>query len=203
MDYFNLYKNDEPVWDDAAKAQAMCAKPADYQWAVMPNRNMKIKNLIQERDRNFYPIPILDYAKRLYVSLQEAWMKGDAEIVRNQLTDSYLQELKELVEEYYNPRLEIHIENITFPNAYLTFYKMENGMEYITVYIEAQMERYATGKTTGKIVSGDKEDRETMVNLMEFVRPVDGISDVTVFTWKLSDFLLSAKGTKDWGIQEK
>lgn len=203
MDYFNLYKNDEPVWDDAAKAQAMCAKPADYQWAVMPNRNMKIKNLIQERDRNFYPIPILDYAKRLYVSLQEAWMKGDAEIVRNQLTDSYLQELKELIEEYYNPRLEIHIENITFPNAYLTFYKMENGMEYITVYIEAQMERYATGKTTGKIVSGNKEDQETMVNLMEFVRPVDGISDVTVFTWKLSDFLLSAKGTKDWGIQEK
>lgn len=203
MDYFNLYKNDEPVWDDAAKAQAMCVKPADYQWAVMPNRNMKIKNLIQERDRNFYPIPILDYAKRLYVSLQEAWMKGDAELVRNQLTDSYLQELKELIEAYYNPGLEIHIENITFPNAYLTFYKIENGMEYITVYIEAQMERYATGKTTGKIVSGNKEDRETMVNLMEFVRPVDGISDVTVFTWKLSDFLLSAKGTKDLGIQEK
>ena len=202
MDYLNRYNDDGPIWDDAAKAEAMSAKPADYQWAVMPNRNMQIKNLIQKRDRNFYPIPILDYAKRLYVSLQEAWMKGNAELVRDRLTDSYLQELKELIEQYYNPKLEIHIENISFPNAYLTFYRMENGMEYITVYMEAQMARYATGKTTGRIVSGNKEDRETMVNLMEFVRPVDGISDVTVFTWKLSDFLLSAKGTKDLGMKE-
>ena len=202
MDYLNRYNDDGPIWDDAAKAEAMSAKPADYQWAVMPNRNMQIKNLIQKRDRNFYPIPILDYAKRLYVSLQEAWMKGNAELVRDRLTDSYLQELKELIEQHYNPKLEIHIENISFPNAYLTFYRMENGMEYITVYMEAQMERYATGKTTGRIVSGNKEDRETMVNLMEFVRPVDGISDVTVFTWKLSDFLLSAKGTKDLGMKE-
>lgn len=196
--YLNVDKSDEVIDVKALKAVAYAMKPLDYQWRVMPERGTEIQAIIKEKDKNFKPVPVLDMARDLYTRLQHCWAEEDTTDVASQLTPEYLEELNQMIEAAKKKSCTTHIESIRFQKSHLCFYKAEEGKEYLTVYVEAQMVRYAISNITGLVVSGSKDELEYMVNLMKFVRPEGSQSEE--HNWLLCDFKLSGKKAEDEGV---
>ncbi len=196
---------------------------------TIPNRNVDVRNAVQQSDPSFSTEEMLAYAKDTFVAVQNAWCAKDLTTVRGLMHNNLYNTTMKQVQAKIEQHVTYHYENYTFRNVYLTSYVRDSEYEYVTVYLNTEYIDYQVDDNTGNIIRGDKTTMWKMRYLMKFMRSVERQSDqpkvcpncgapmdiassgkcaycgstvtTSSFDWLLSDFTTVRSDTKDDGIR--
>ncbi|MBQ3841585.1 MAG: TIM44-like domain-containing protein [Ruminiclostridium sp.] len=196
---------------------------------TVPNRNVEVRDAVRQSDPSFGYEPMIAFAQKTFVDVQNAWCARDLEPVRGIMHNNLYNTTMKQVQSKIDQHVTYHYENYTFKNVYLTSYVRDSEYEYVTVYLNTEYIDYQTNDDTGEIIRGDKTTMWKMRYLMKFMRSIGGASDqpkfcpncgapldisssgkceycgstVTTgsFDWLLSDFTTVRADTKDDGIR--
>ena len=210
------------------KQHRSAPKPKPKQVTV-PNRNVDVRNVIQQSDPSFSIEEMLTFAQNTFIAVQNAWCAKDLEPVRGLMHNNLYNTTLRQVQAKIDQHVTYHYENYTFRNVYLTSYVRDREYEYITVYLNTEYIDYQTDDNTGNIIRGDKTTMWKMRYLMKFMRSVNRQTDqpkscpncgapldiastdkcgycgstvtTSSFDWLLSDFTTVRADTKDDGIR--
>jgi predicted lipid-binding transport protein (Tim44 family) len=131
-------------------------------------------------DQNFTPEQFLKTAQDLFFKIQGAWNKQDTTTLRSlcgtELMQIWEQELTDLRARGQQNKME----NIALRKSEITEVWTENGQDYVTVRLLANLLDYTTDAKSGVVVSGSDSDPVQFEEYWTFSRPVGPNS------WKLS-----------------
>jgi len=137
-------------------------------------------NYIRQLDPSFNEADIRDKVMDTFFQIQAAWANRDLTPVRDRLTDEMFRLLQEDAERLKAEGRINRLENIAVRSVDLTEAWQENGQDYITVRIYANMLDYMVDDKTGEVVEGSKTEPVKFEEYWTFTRPVGPNS------WKLS-----------------
>ena len=115
-----------------------------------------------------------------FFQIQAAWMRRDADKLRPLLTEEMQGVFAKQIETAKAKRQINTLENITVRSVELTEAWQEQGQDYLTVRILANLLDYTVDETTGKVVDGSDSVPVKFEEFWTWVRPV-GRND-----WRLS-----------------
>lgn len=137
---------------------------------TLPDRTGEIINFIRQKDPNFSADEFLSYARNVYVNIQYAWSNRNLEPVRIYLHDNlYNQTQKQIDKKIANGVVNI-INSINVDTAYLTAYRRDRELEYVTVYLKATLTDYEINEKTGQLLRGDPNARYQLRYTLKFTR---------------------------------
>ena len=115
-----------------------------------------------------------------FFQIQAGWMRRDLETLRPLLTEEMQAAFAKQIETANAKRQINKLENITVRSVELTEAWQEQGQDYVTVRILANLLDYTVDETTGRVVAGDDSVPVKFEEFWTWVRPV-GKND-----WRLS-----------------
>ncbi len=137
---------------------------------ILPDRTSQIYSLIRQNDPSFSGEDFISYARYVYAAIQDAWSKRNLEPVRIYLHDNlYNQTQKQIDKKLANGVVNI-INNINVDTAYLTAYRRDRELEYVTVYLKATLTDYEINEKTKQVLRGDPNARYQLRYTLKFVR---------------------------------
>jgi len=123
-------------------------------------------------DRSFDPNQFLKTAQDLFFKVQGAWNKQDATALRSlcgsELMQTWEQELNDLRARGQQNKME----NIALRESEITEAWTENGQDYITLRLHANLLDYTVDQKSGNVVSGNASDPIEFQEYWTFTRPV-------------------------------
>lgn len=135
---------------------------------------------IRQLDPSFNEAAIREKALDTFFQIQAAWANRDLTPVRDRLTDEMYRLLQEDAERLKAEGRINRLENIAVRSVDLTEAWQENGQDYITVRILANMLDYMVDDRTGEVLEGSKTEPVKFEEYWTFTRPVGPNA------WKLS-----------------
>ena len=123
-------------------------------------------------DRSFDPNQFLKTAQDIFFKVQGAWNKQDTAALRSlcgsELMQTWEQELNNLRARGQQNKME----NIALRESEITEAWTENGQDYITVRLHANLLDYTVDQKSGNVVSGNNSDPIEFQEYWTFTRPV-------------------------------
>ena len=123
-------------------------------------------------DRSFDPNRFLKTAQDIFFKVQGAWNKQDTVALRSlcgsELMQTWQQELSDLRARGQQNKME----NIALRESEITEAWTENGQDYITVRLHANLLDYTVDTKSGAVVNGDNSEPVEFEEYWTFTRPV-------------------------------
>ena len=123
-------------------------------------------------DRSFDPNQFLKTAQDIFFKVQGVWNKQDTAVLRSlcgsELMQTWEQELNDLRARGHQNKME----NIALRESEITEAWTENGQDYITVRLHANLLDYTVDQKSGNVVSGNNSDPVEFQEYWTFARPV-------------------------------
>lgn len=135
---------------------------------------------IRQMDAAFDENRFTDQVMDIFFKIQGAWMNRDLAPVTALLTDDMRRTFQEDVDRLLREKRVNRLENIAVRTVEVAEAWQEQGQDYITALIYANLLDYTTDDATGQVVDGSKTDPVKFEEFWTFTRPVGGGS------WKLS-----------------
>jgi len=131
-------------------------------------------------DRSFDPNQFLKTAQDLFFKIQGAWNREDTATLRSlcgsELMQKWEQELASLRAKGHKNRMD----NIALRESEITEAWTENGQDYITVRLQANLVDFTVDEKSGAVVQGSNSEPVEFAEYWTFNRPVGPNA------WKLS-----------------
>jgi predicted lipid-binding transport protein (Tim44 family) len=144
---------------------------ATVQEAPAINSDIDYRSLTM-MDRSFDPNQFLKTAQDTFFKVQGAWNKQDTAALRSlcgsELMQTWEQELNDLRARGHQNKME----NIALRESEITEAWTENGQDYITVRLHANLLDYTVDQKSGNVVSGNNSDPVEFEEYWTFTRPV-------------------------------
>jgi predicted lipid-binding transport protein (Tim44 family) len=141
------------------------------QEAPATNNDIDYRSLTM-MDRSFDPDRFLKTAQDIFFKVQGAWNKQDTTALRSlcgsELMQTWDQELNSLRARGQQNKME----NIALRESEITEAWTENGQDYITVRLHANLLDYTVDQKSGSVVSGNNSDPIEFQEYWTFTRPV-------------------------------
>jgi predicted lipid-binding transport protein (Tim44 family) len=131
-------------------------------------------------DRSFDPDRFLKTAQDLFFKIQGAWNKQDTTTLSALCGSELLQSWSEELSQQRARGQQNRMENIALRESEITEAWTENGADFITVRLHANLLDYTVDARTGNVVSGSNADPIEFEEYWTFSRPVGPN------TWKLT-----------------
>jgi predicted lipid-binding transport protein (Tim44 family) len=135
---------------------------------------------IRQMDGGFDENRFTDQVMDIFFKIQGAWMNRDLAPVNALLADDMRRTFQTDLDRLLSEKKVNRLENIAVRTVEISEAWQEQGQDYITALIYANLLDYTTDDTTGQVVSGSKTDPVKFEEYWTFTRPVGGGS------WKLS-----------------
>jgi predicted lipid-binding transport protein (Tim44 family) len=135
---------------------------------------------IRQMDPGFDEAAFREMCTDRFFQIQAAWMRRDREKLRPLLTDEMADTFGKHIDIARSKRQINKLENITVRSVEPTEAWQEQGQDYITVRLLANLLDYTVDETTGKVVDGSDSGPVKFEEYWTWVRPV-GRTD-----WRLS-----------------
>jgi predicted lipid-binding transport protein (Tim44 family) len=135
---------------------------------------------IRQMDPRFDEKNFTDGCMDQFFKVQGAWANRDMAGVRNLLTDEMNKTLQGEADRLRAAQQINRLENIAVRTVEITEIWQENGEDFITVQIYANLLDYTTDERTGQVVSGSRTEPVKFREYWTFTRPVGD------YPWKLS-----------------
>ncbi len=135
---------------------------------------------IRQLDPSFNEADIREKIMDTFFQIQGAWANRDLGTVRDRLTEEMYRLLQEDADRLKAEGRINRLENIAVRSVDLSEAWQENGQDYITVRIYANLLDYMVDDRTGEVVSGSKTEPVKFEEYWTFTRPVGPNA------WKLS-----------------
>jgi predicted lipid-binding transport protein (Tim44 family) len=123
-------------------------------------------------DRSFDPNQFLKTAQDTFFKVQGAWNKQDTAALRSlcgsELLQTWEQELNDLRARAHQNKME----NIALRESEITEAWTENGQDFITVRLHANLLDYTVDQKSGNVISGNNSDPIEFEEYWTFTRPV-------------------------------
>ena len=136
-----------------------------------PSNDIDYRSLTM-MDRSFDPNQFLKTAQDIFFKVQGAWNKQDTTVLRSlcvsELMQTWEQELNDLRARGHQNKME----NIALRGSEITEAWTENGQDYITVRLHANLLDYTVDQKSGNVVSGNNSDPIEFEEYWTFTRPV-------------------------------
>jgi predicted lipid-binding transport protein (Tim44 family) len=141
------------------------------QEAPATNNDIDYRSLTM-MDRSFDPDRFLKTAQDIFFKVQGAWNKQDTTALRSlcgsELMQTWDQELNSLRARGQQNKME----NIALRESEITEAWTENGQDYITVRLHANLLDYTVDQKSGNVVSGNNTEPIEFEEYWTFTRPV-------------------------------
>ena len=131
-------------------------------------------------DRSFDPDRFLKTAQDIFFKVQGAWNKQDTTILNSLCGAELMQNWQEELSQQRARGQQNRMENIALQESEISEAWTENGADFITVRLHANLLDYTVDTKTGDVVSGSNSDPIKFEEYWTFTRPVGPN------TWKLS-----------------
>lgn len=163
--------------------QAYSPPPQSFQPAVTPvpagGREPGLSH-IRQLDPAFEESAFADAVMDIFFQVQGAWMNRDLASVQRILTDEMRTAMQEDVSRMLREKRVNRLENIAVRSVEIVEAWQENGQDFITAQIYANLLDYTTDDLSGQVVAGSKTDPVKFEEYWTFTRPVGSNP------WKLS-----------------
>lgn len=124
--------------------------------APLPNHNDAISLALCETDPELNTQEFLEWAKSIFLQVQQARMQGNAAALRAiETPERYAHDQAQIAEDTLAGRVCV-FENITFKNAYLFLLRQEKENEFLAVFLQVNMLAYVLDGTSNKVLSGSR-----------------------------------------------
>ena len=131
-------------------------------------------------DRSFDPDRFLKTAQDIFFKVQGAWNKQDTAMLSTLCGRELMQTWEEELSQLRARNQQNRMENIALRETEITEVWTENGEDFITVRLHANLLDYTVDAKTGAVVSGSNSDAIEFTEYWTFSRPVGPN------TWKLT-----------------
>ena len=135
---------------------------------------------IRQMDGGFDENRFTDQVMDIFFKIQGAWMNRDLAPVNALLADEMRGTFQTDIERLLSEKKVNRLENIAVRTVEITEAWQEQGQDYITALIYANLLDYTTDDATGQVVSGSKTEPVKFEEFWTFTRPVGSGA------WKLS-----------------
>jgi predicted lipid-binding transport protein (Tim44 family) len=136
---------------------------------------------MRRQDPSFETGRFNDLTMDNFFKIQGAWMNRDLVPVAALLTDEMKRIFQTDLDKLLRDKQVNRLENIAVRNVEVTEVWQENGQDFITTLIYANLLDYTTDELTGAVVSGSKTDPAKFEEFWTFTRPSGNNP------WRLSD----------------
>ena len=134
---------------------------------------------IRQMDAGFDEDRFTDQVMDIFFKIQGAWMNRDLTPVNALLADDMRRTFQTDLDRLLSEKRVNRLENIAVRTVEITEAWQEQGQDYITALIYANLLDYTTDDVTGQVVSGSKTEPVKFEEFWTFTRPVGSSS------WKL------------------
>jgi predicted lipid-binding transport protein (Tim44 family) len=134
---------------------------------------------IRQMDAGFDEAHFNDQVMDIFFKIQSAWMNRDLAPVNGFLSDDMRLTFQKDIDRLLAEKKVNRLENIAVRTVEVAEAWQEQGQDYITALIYANLLDYTTDDTTGQVVGGSKTEPVKFEEFWTFTRPVGGGS------WKL------------------
>ena len=110
------------------------------------------------------------YAEELYCSMQVVWQNKDISPLRDNMTEEFFTHMDGVLYPFREKCQTDHTEGIEIISLSLDDAKQKDGIDYLEVYMQANILSYVTDDLTGKIISGDNSYKIRMEYTIKFLR---------------------------------
>lgn len=143
-------------------------------YAQQPMENDLDTNLgyIRQMDPSFNQQKFKDQCTDTFFRIQGAWANRDMSVARNLLTDEMYRVIQGDADELRRNGRINRLENIAVRNIEISEAWQEEGNDYITVHIVANVLDYTIDEKSGQIVTGSKTEPVKFEEYWTFTRPV-------------------------------
>ena len=135
---------------------------------------------IRQMDSYFDENRFTDSVMDIFFKIQSAWMNRDLAPVGALLSDEMRRIFQGDIDQLLHEKRVNRLENIAVRSVEITEAWQEQGQDYITTRIYANLLDYTTDDATGQVVTGSKTDPVKFEEYWTFTRPVGNNP------WKLS-----------------
>jgi predicted lipid-binding transport protein (Tim44 family) len=149
------------------------------QISTMDDMQMGLSH-IRQMDAGFNEERFCDQVMDIFFKIQGAWMNRDLAPVNALLTDEMRRVFQGDLDRLLRDKQVNRLENIAVRNVEICEAWQEQGQDYITTQIYANLLDYTTDDTTGAVVSGSKTEPVKFEEYWTFTRSIGGGS------WRLS-----------------
>ena len=110
------------------------------------------------------------YAESLYCDMQVVWQNKDISPLRDNMTEEFFTHMDGVLYPFREKCQTDHTEGIEIISLSLDDAKQKDGIDYLEVYMQANILSYVTDDLTGKIISGDNSYKIRMEYTIKFLR---------------------------------
>jgi predicted lipid-binding transport protein (Tim44 family) len=135
---------------------------------------------VRQMDPGFDEAAFREFCTDRFFQIQAAWMRRDGDKLRPLLTEEMQAIFAKHIDAAKAKRQINKLENITVRSVELTEVWQEQGQDYVTVRILANLLDYTVDETTGKVTDGSDSVPVKFEEFWTWVRPI-GRND-----WRLS-----------------
>ena len=135
---------------------------------------------IRQLDAGFDENKFNDQVMDIFFKIQGAWMNRDLASVNALLSDDMRRTFQQDVDRLLAEKKVNRLDNIAVRTVEISEAWQEQGQDYITALIYANLLDYTTDDTTGQLVAGSKTEPVKFEEFWTFSRPVGSSS------WKLT-----------------
>jgi predicted lipid-binding transport protein (Tim44 family) len=123
-------------------------------------------------DRTFDPDRFLKTAQDIFFKVQGAWNKQDTAVLSALCGRELLQTWEEELSQLHARNQQNRMENIALRKSEITEVWTENGEDFITVRLQANLLDYTVDAKSGAVVSGSDTEPIEFTEYWTFSRPV-------------------------------
>lgn len=127
---------------------------------------------VRQMDSSFDESRFTDNVMDIFFKIQGAWMNRDLAPVTTLLTDEMRSVFQGDIDGLLREKRVNRLENIAVRNVEVAEAWQEEGQDYITALIYANLLDYTTDDSTGQVVAGSKTEPVKFEECWTFVRPV-------------------------------
>jgi predicted lipid-binding transport protein (Tim44 family) len=127
---------------------------------------------IRQMDGSFNEERFCDQVMDSFFKIQGAWMNRDLTGVSGLLGEEIRRTFQDDIDRLVREKRVNRLENIAVRNVEIVEAWQENGQDFITTLIYANLLDYTTDDSTGQVVSGSKTDPVKFEEYWTFTRPV-------------------------------
>jgi predicted lipid-binding transport protein (Tim44 family) len=141
------------------------------QEAPVANNDIDYRSLML-MDRSFDPDRFLKTAQDLFFRVQGAWNKQDTTVLSSLCGTELMQNWQQELSQQRARGQQNRMENIALQESEVSEAWTENGADFITVRLHANLLDYTVDTKTGDVVSGSNSDPIKFEEYWTFTRPV-------------------------------
>jgi predicted lipid-binding transport protein (Tim44 family) len=136
-----------------------------------PSNDVDYRSLTM-MDRSFDPNQFLKTAQDTFFKVQGAWNKQDTAALRSQCGSELMQTWEQELNDLRARGQQNKMENIALRESEITEAWTENGQDFITVRLHANLLDYTVDQKSGNVVSGNNSEPIEFGEYWTFTRPV-------------------------------